>query len=667
MFMKIGLTVSNDAERLFVKKELKYTVKGITFYDIPSEKECNRALLNDKIDAYITPYKKFKNDSFLSQTNWFLFSWYEDYPYNTVFFGKKGNKVIAPPSVISSDEIANTLSKNISLSTLNSDSKIEKLLSLISSQELLAFVAPGRLAKYIQEEYKNIINTMDSRNIKIAKNKEKKEFCLLYNKNNKSILNILPYFIKSVTFVGAGVGSSELCSMAGIEALKHADVCLYDSLLDHNLLNYIPKETIAINVGKRHHNHSFEQPKINELIEQYARYGLRVVRLKSGDPSIFGRLAEEISYLENANIPYHVIPGISSLSSMAANTGIVLTRRGVNRGFCVMSPIKHGGEFSSVDTKMRQKLPIIFFMGVRVVDKIANNLMHDGLSKYTKAAVVFSIGGENECVVKGTLSTIANKIKPLLSKETIPPGLLIVGEISEFSFKKLSIFKRKKILVAGYGDKVDRISVRLKDFGAKSIMFSPKHMDEDEFYNILRVANNFSVLAFSEGNILESFIKSFIKHYKNIFKLPSIVVSSDDVKYVLKKFGLSSMCKKYNENDKVLYIYSKKSKIFYKQLQTTFVKVEENGCIKTKRRQTVGTFDEALFLDSESFWEFIDTCKENFYKDSFIWVEEDSEIISYLNKKSANFDILPNNLGKENTDIRFMLFNLAESKKSIAI
>ncbi len=222
-----------------------------------------------------------------------------------------------------------------------------------------------------------------------------------------------------------------------------------------------------INAGKRHFKHSLEQPEINKLLVKYTRLGFRVVRLKCGDPSIFGRLAEEIDYIEKHNIPYKVIPGTSNFNVLST-TGIVPTRRGINRGFCVMSPIKHRGSFASVGAKERTKLPMIFFMGVRVVNKIDNELINEGMPADTEAAVAFSLGSPDEKVIRGTLANISKKISSMETERHLPHGLFIVGKISGFIFKNNPLLKEHRILIAGKGSKANKLAARFEDFGAKT-------------------------------------------------------------------------------------------------------------------------------------------------------------------------------------------------------
>ncbi len=654
--MKIGLCLANEIESFFVKKELEYVMHNISFINMSSRQNCVEALNSSTIDAYVTTKNDISpNQNTDTDIDWFSFSWYEDYPYTTIFFGKGGNRVITP-SFASANKPKIILDKTLLLSDFHKKDTLAKTISKLNTKNIFAFTIPGRAARYIKEECKDALNYIETHNIPIFNKKPEKEFTLFYKKNNTNITRIIPYFVKCVTFVGAGVGDSNLCSIEGVEALKNADVCLYDSLLDHSLLRYLPNHSIAVNVGKRHHRHSVEQPKINQLITYYAKYGFRVVRLKSGDPSIFGRLAEEIDYLEKNKIPYRVIPGISSISALS-NTGIVLTRRGVNRGFCVMSPVKHGGGFASVGINERKKLPVIFFMGVRVVDKISKNLIDEGYSKQTKVAMVFSIGSSDEFIVKGTLETIGKNISPFIGKDNIPPGLFIVGDISDFSFKELSVLKKTRVIIAGMENSTDKISIRLKDLGAIVMTHKPKEDYTEVFYDILPSIDKFKFVAFSDCSLLNSFIKTFIDYFRDIFKIPNILISTKEMETCLNKFGLHSYKRKIDNNAKILYPYLRRNNKFAEQLLANS-EIEEKKILRNiNTKQEIKSFKVAIFLDSESFWDFIDTYGTDCIKNCYVWIGKDNEVLSFLNKKSANFGIIPENFINQNTDIRFLLYD----------
>ncbi|MDQ3395072.1 MAG: uroporphyrinogen-III C-methyltransferase, partial [Bacteroidota bacterium] len=140
-----------------------------------------------------------------------------------------------------------------------------------------------------------------------------------------------------ITLVGAGPGDPELFTLKGISTLKAADVVLYDALVNEDLLSYIPESALKIYVGKRAGNHSLTQDQINHLMVDMALSYGHVVRLKGGDPFVFGRGHEEISFAKSFNIPTAVVPGISSAVAVAELQQIPLTKRGVSDSFWVLT------------------------------------------------------------------------------------------------------------------------------------------------------------------------------------------------------------------------------------------------------------------------------------------------------------------------------------------
>ncbi len=231
-------------------------------------------------------------------------------------------------------------------------------------------------------------------------------------------------FVKPVTFAGAGAGRAGTCTLEAAEALRAADVCLHDALLDPSLLDRLPPGALRLDVGKRCGEGGAGQAAINLLLADYARRGLRVVRLKGGDPGIFGRLAEELAVLEGCGLPYRVLPGVSSLQCATTGTGMLLTRRGESRGFCVMTPRQAGGATGAVTAAARAELPLVLFMGVGVLPEILAQLAADGVPQQTPAAAVFDAGGAWETVIRGTCADLVGRLP---ADAAARPGLVIIG------------------------------------------------------------------------------------------------------------------------------------------------------------------------------------------------------------------------------------------------
>ena len=229
-----------------------------------------------------------------------------------------------------------------------------------------------------------------------------------------------------VTLVGAGPGAEDLITVRGLRILQNADIILYDALVSNQLLLQIRTEIPKIYTGKRCGLHSHSQAEINSLIVKYAfEYG-HVVRLKGGDPFVFGRANEEIEYVESFGIPVSVVPGISSSIAVPSSQGIPMTKRGVSSSFWVMTATKKDGSFSQdLDYASRSSTTMVILMGIRKLYQIV-----DEVSKYresmTPIAVIQNGTTENERCVVATLETIKNHIDVIVFDM---PGIIVIGDV----------------------------------------------------------------------------------------------------------------------------------------------------------------------------------------------------------------------------------------------
>lgn len=277
-------------------------------------------------------------------------------------------------------------------------------------------------------------------------------------------------FVQPVVFAGSGPGDPELATAACIGALKHCGICLYDSLAPVELLEHLPENAEAVYVGKRSGKHSKKQGEICQLITQYARQGKAVVRLKGGDAGIFGRLAEEIDALDELSMPYRVIPGISSMQSASASTGLLLTRRGISRGFSVMTPRRTGSaDYEYVSPEENLKFPRVYFMGKSVLSQITEDVLQEGCEEDVPAAVVFSAGSDAEFMVTGQVANIAEKVKAIDDHDQ--PGLLIVGSVADekFLYQQNAPIAGEKILVTCSENLQEKACCEVRKYGGKAI------------------------------------------------------------------------------------------------------------------------------------------------------------------------------------------------------
>lgn len=232
-----------------------------------------------------------------------------------------------------------------------------------------------------------------------------------------------------VFLVGAGPGDPELISVKAIRTLRDADCVFYDYLVDPSLLKYAPRAE-HIYAGKRKGNHALTQEKISRLLKEKAIQGKTTVRLKGGDPLIFGRGPDEISYLRSYHIPVHVVPGISSATGIPSALGIPLTARGVSSSVAFVS-----GHMGAEDSQQPQDIvipksdTIVFLMGLTKLNDIVRSLIHAGWEK-SKPVMIISNGTKlNQRILQGTLADIE---KLVFIQPVEAPALIIVGDVINF-------------------------------------------------------------------------------------------------------------------------------------------------------------------------------------------------------------------------------------------
>ena len=227
-----------------------------------------------------------------------------------------------------------------------------------------------------------------------------------------------------VYIVGGGPGDPGLITVKGLECLRRADVVLHDRLVAQELLTEAPPHAELIDVGKEPKRHRRSQDEINALLIEHARAGKTVVRLKGGDPFVFGRGGEECQALAEAGIHYEVVPGVSSAIAVPAYAGIPVTQRGVTTAFTVVAG-HTGGPDSNVDWEAISRIgTIIFLMGVEHLPQIVLQLIAHGRASDTPAALIREGTTQNQLTVTGTLADIVEK-----TRDICPPAVLVVGEV----------------------------------------------------------------------------------------------------------------------------------------------------------------------------------------------------------------------------------------------
>ena len=236
-----------------------------------------------------------------------------------------------------------------------------------------------------------------------------------------------------VYLVGAGPGDPDLITLKAIELIKKADVVLYDRLVSKKILAMIPKRCKSIYVGRAVGDDTTHQDNTNELMVKYAKLKKTVVRLKGGDPIIFGRGGEEAEFLKSFKIKYEIIPGITSGIGSATYAGIPLTHR--QFASSVVFVTGHEDPEKKTEVVKWKKLAksvdtIVIMMGLSRIEEISKKLIDGGMDKTTPVAVIQNGTTPKQKMIKGTISNISNKIK---RNKIRPPTNIIIGRVVDLS------------------------------------------------------------------------------------------------------------------------------------------------------------------------------------------------------------------------------------------
>jgi uroporphyrinogen III methyltransferase/synthase len=270
--------------------------------------------------------------------------------------------------------------------------------------------------------------------------------------------------MSTVYLVGAGPGDPDLITHKGRLLLAQADVILFDHLANESLLDLAPKHCERIYVGKKKSNHSHRQDEISELLIERARRGLTVVRLKGGDPFLFGRGGEEVEALADAGIAFEVVPGVTSPLGIAAYTGVPLTHRDHTSVVTFVT----GHDVATIDwDRVGRAETLVIYMGLTHLREIAAEIVARGRAATTPAmAVRWGTRPDQETIV-GTLADLADRIDAAHMK---PPATIVIGEVVSLRgklswFEKLPLFGQR-VVVTRAPEQAGEFSAKLRALGA---------------------------------------------------------------------------------------------------------------------------------------------------------------------------------------------------------
>lgn len=316
-----------------------------------------------------------------------------------------------------------------------------------------------------------------------------------------------------VFLVGAGPGNTGLITVRGLELIKQADVLVYDQLGTSAFLKYAGPNTEMIDVGKRSGKHTLPQKDMNELLVAKAKEGKIVVRLKGGDPSVFGRVGEELEELAAAGINYEVVPGITSAISAPMFAGIPVTHRKSTSAMVVLTGHEAVKENSAIDWKAISSIgTIVILMGVKNLKHIVEKLISNGKSINTPIALIRNGTLSTQKTVQGTLENICEHVT---NARLTAPAVTIIGDVVNLReqlqwFEEQPLFG-KNVIVTRSRSQISKLTNKLTDLGANVIEYPTiciKHIEQSiEFENFISDRNKFSHLVFTSANGVESFIK----------------------------------------------------------------------------------------------------------------------------------------------------------------
>ena len=343
-----------------------------------------------------------------------------------------------------------------------------------------------------------------------------------------------------VYLVGGGPGDVGLITVKGLEFIKSADCLVYDRLSSPELLSYTKDNCEKIYVGKANHNHTMKQDEINKLLVKKALEHDIVVRLKGGDPYVFGRGGEEALELYENGISFEVVPGISSAIAGLTYAGIPITHRGISTGFNVVTAHNKNDELADIDfdSMAKNNNTCVFLMGLSKLGEITDNLLKSGKDENTKVAVISCATTSKQKVCVGNLKDINDKV----NNERLPsPALIVVGDVVGLR-EKLNFFENtplfcKKILLPKIGHSNNLLAEKLRKLGAYVEEVVVGRIEYIDIKIKLEELAKIDWILFTSKHGVEGFFKCLKNSNLDVRALSRIkfaVIGSETKKYLMK-------------------------------------------------------------------------------------------------------------------------------------
>lgn len=336
-----------------------------------------------------------------------------------------------------------------------------------------------------------------------------------------------------VVLVGAGPGDKGLLTVRGMEYLKKAEVVLFDRLVSDDILALIPDDAKKIDVGKESGHHPVVQDEINRILFDEALTGKLVVRLKGGDPFVFGRGGEELELLEANGIPFEVVPGITSAISAPAFAGIPITHRDYCSSFHIITGHQKKGKELSINFKALVSAggTLVFLMGLSSLRNILDGLLNAGMDRNMPAAIIENGTRPGQRKVVGTITDLYDRA---LEKKIQSPAIIVVGEVCGLSDRFDWFSKRQlagvKIIVTRPKCSGGTLSARLRDLGAEVVEYPCIELHEIEDNQRLEKAlaqlKDYAWLVFTSKNGVEILFERLKQQKKDLRVLAGLRIAA---------------------------------------------------------------------------------------------------------------------------------------------
>ena len=351
----------------------------------------------------------------------------------------------------------------------------------------------------------------------------------------------------SVTLVGAGPGDRGLLTLKGKDAIENAEVVIYDRLVSPEVMSLVSDTAEKINVGKKSNHHPIPQEQINQILLDKALEGKNVVRVKGGDSFLFGRGAEELELLMAHDIPYEVVPGITSAMAVPTYAGIPVTHRNKTSSVHIITGHAKAGKEIDIhfESLVQHKGTLIFLMGLTSLEILMQGLMQAGMQADMPAATIEKGTTSFQRKVIGTVGTIAEKVR---EQNIESPAITIVGEVVSLS-QEMDWFTSKpligkKILVTRPKEKVGQLADKLREKGAKVIEFpcieTVVNPENEDFSDAMASLADYAYMVFTSPNGVEKFFQKLKENHLDIRSLYGVKLAAvgQQTKKLLEARGL---------------------------------------------------------------------------------------------------------------------------------